>query len=70
MDPLSTSPENYSFITVSLNDYVYLNRRKHGFNFITNDLEDFKLALSLQLAITVKLTCFIANLNYENLIKF
>lgn len=53
MDPLSTSPENYSFITVSLNDYVYLNRRKHGFNFITDDLEDFKLALSLQLAITV-----------------
>lgn len=57
-------------LLLSLNDYVYLNKRKHGFNFITDDLEDFKFALSLQLAVTVKLTSFIANLNYETLIKF
>lgn len=57
-------------LLLSLNDYVYLNKRKHGFNFTTDDLEDLKLALSLQLAVTVKLTSFIAYLNYETLIKF
>lgn len=50
--------------------FVYPNKRKHGLNFVTDDLEDFKSAMSLQLSITVKLTSFIVNLNYENLIKF
>jgi len=39
-------------------------------NFVTDDLEDFKPAMSPQLAITVKLTSFIVHLNYKNLIKF
>lgn len=50
--------------------YAYPNKRKHGLNFVTDDLEDFRLALSLQLAITIKLSSFIVDLNYENLIKF
>lgn len=44
--------------------YVYPNKRKHGLNFVADDLEDFKPAMSLHLAITVKLTSFIVNLNY------
>lgn len=50
--------------------FVYPNKRKYGLNFVTDALEDFKSAMSLQLSITVKLTSFIVNLNYGNLIKF
>lgn len=44
--------------------YVYASKRKHDLYFVTDDLVDFKPAMSLQLAIILKLTSFIIDLNY------